>query len=169
MVEFEHVEHPSVAKLFSSEARPPALEHEHLEHLARSWAKYPSTQMRTFLRRLQRAGVLGPGDPVGDFFFVGRIAGADDSLALRGFGKRFGLREQFFSVGARHRFGVAVSAGNQNLGIVSADLRDAAHERRLILPVSEHVGGNVPHIQLLSGFLGIKLQQVIHRTHADLA
>ena len=102
--------------------------------------------------------MLRPSDPVGDLVVVRRGRGTNDALACRGFGKGVGLGQQVIDVRNSNRCGVAVTASDEDLRVMTAELRNAANERRLILPIRDDFRGDVVNIELRCRVIGVDVE-----------
>jgi len=85
--------------------------------------------------RLVRGGRAGSLDPIADLL-LGRLLGVvEQASALRGLHERLDRASQGVRVGLGRLFGVGDAAGDQDLGVVTAEFGNPASQGGLLLPL----------------------------------
>ena len=111
-----------------------------------------------FLRCLKRSCTLGPLDPVADLLFVGRLAVADDALALRRFCERLNNLPKIVWSHVRQLRRFRDSTSGEDLCVMSAELRNTTRQCRLVYPLLHGVGIDTAVVQLLCNRAGTSRQ-----------
>jgi hypothetical protein len=117
---------------------------------------------------LERAGVACRFDPPGHDVEIGLVAAASNgALPLRGRDKEVHLVEQLERLALGEVFRFADPAGDQDLYIQHAQIRDAAGEPGFNLPFPHGIRLDVAELETQRNILGASSKQLGDRADAD--